>query len=339
MPIQTNTNYQQVLSMALEDRSKTWQDIISNAIPFFDVLRRKGLWQPYSGPTIRQTLLFDLPQIQWYSGYDFLANPPRELFNDAYFTPKMAATPISLTMQEILNNSGQAQIFDVMAEYINAAEIGLAQGMDLALYGDGTLGGGKAIGGLGLAVPIVNNTGTYGGISRLNFPIWRTQSYDANTAFPTIGTQIDSTTIRPILNTIYNDVTRGNRRPDLLLMSSQHWNAYDASLVAHQRITNENGIGRLGFSTLQYIGPGSGRGIEVVFGGGKGSNMPANTTFGLETDSFRMRYNPDRNFDTLFKGDGMKPINQDAIAQFVGFMGEITMTNPIFNFRLYDSVP
>ncbi|MEZ2132696.1 MULTISPECIES: hypothetical protein [unclassified Sinorhizobium] len=68
MPIQTNVNYQQVLSMALEDRSRTWQDIISNAIPLFDVLRRKGLWQAYSGPTIRQTLRFALPQIQWYSG-------------------------------------------------------------------------------------------------------------------------------------------------------------------------------------------------------------------------------------------------------------------------------
>ena len=68
MPINPLSHYQQVLSMALEDRSRTWQDIISNAIPLFDVLRRKGLWQTYSGPTIRQTLRFDLPSIQWYSG-------------------------------------------------------------------------------------------------------------------------------------------------------------------------------------------------------------------------------------------------------------------------------
>jgi hypothetical protein len=339
MPINTNVNYQQVLSMALEDRSRSWQDIVSNAIPLFDVLRRKGLWQSYSGPRIRQTLLIDLPVIQWYAGYDFLANPPRELFNDAYFTPKMAAVPISLTMEEILNNDGRNQIFDVMEEYINAAEIGLAQGMETSLFSDGTGGGGKEIGGLGLAVPIVTTSGTYGGISRTANAIWRTRSYDANSAFPTIGTQVDSTTIRPMLNTIYGQTSRGSRRADLLLMSIEHWNAYDASLVAHQRISNENGVGRLGFQTLQYIGPGSGRGIEIVFGGGFNSVMPANTTFGLETDSLRMRYNPNRNFDTLFRGDGQKPINQDAIAQFVGWMGELTMVNPIFNWRLYDSVP
>lgn len=339
MAINTNVNYQQVLSMALEARSRAWQDIVSDAIPLFDVLRRKGLWQTYSGPRIRQTLLIDLPQIQWYAGYDFLANPPRELFNDAYFTPKMAAVPISLTMEEVLNNMGSNQIFDVMEEYIRAAETGLSEGMEASLFSDGTANGGKEIGGLGIAVPIVANAGTYGGISRVDNAIWRTQSYDAQSDFPTIGTQIDSTTIRPILNDIYNDVTRGNRRPDLLLMSPEHWNAYDASLVAHQRISNENGVGRLGFTTLQYIGPGSGRGIEIVYGGGKGSQMPANTTFGLETDSLRLRYNPSRNFDTLFSGDGAKPINQDAIAQFVGWMGELTQVNPNFHFRLRDSNP
>ena len=67
--------------------------------------------------------------------------------------------------------------------------------------------------------------------------------------------------------------------------------------------------------------------------------MPANTTFGLNTDSFRLRYHPNRNFDKLFDGDGQMPIDKDAIAQFIGWMGELTMTNPLFNWRMYDSVP
>ena len=67
--------------------------------------------------------------------------------------------------------------------------------------------------------------------------------------------------------------------------------------------------------------------------------MPANTTFGLDTGSFRLRYHPNRNFDKLFDGDGMQPIDKDAIAQFIGWMGELTQVNPLFNWRLYDSVP
>jgi len=43
--------------------------------------------------------------------------------------------------------------------------------------------------------------------------------------------------------------------------------------------------------------------------------MPSNTTYGLETDSLRIRYNPNRNFQKLFEGEGMKPINQDAVVK------------------------
>jgi hypothetical protein len=93
----------------------------------------------------------------------------------------------------------------------------------------------------------------------------------------------------------------------------------------------------LGFSALEYIG--GGKRAEIVLDGGIGSNMPSNTTFGINTDTLRLRYNSARNFDKLFDGDGQMPIDKDAIAQFIGWMGELTMTNPLFNWRMYDSNP
>ena len=57
------------------------------------------------------------------------------------------------------------------------------------------------------------------------------------------------------------------------------------------------------------------------------------------TESLRLRYHPNRNFDKLFEGDGQMPIDKDAIAQFIGWMGELTQTNPLFNWRLRDSDP
>lgn len=333
MSINQNINYQQVLSMALEDRSTAWQDLVSDNIPLFDVLRRKGLWETYSGPRIRQTLLIDLPEIQWYRDYDILENAPREQFNDAYWTPKQAAVPVSLSMTEILNNRGENQLLPVLREYIRTAETGLAQGLDSALYGDGTAFGGKALDGLGAAVP-VTPTNIYGGINRNTETIWRTGTYNIATAFPDIGTTLDATTVKPIFDRVMGERTRGNMHPDLIVACASHWEAYAAATVAIQRITRDDGgVGRLGFRTVEYVGPG-GR-AEIVWGGGFGNNMPATTTFFLNTDTLRMRYNPDRNFDTLFEGNGAKPINQDAIAQFVGWMGNLTMTNPIFNARLY----
>ena len=334
--INTVAAYQQILSMSLEQRSPKYQDLVSNNNALYAVLKRKGLWQTYSGPRIRQTLQIAKQTAQWYSGFDQLLNPALDLFNDAVYDPKMVVIPVILSMQEILNNSGTNQLIDVYDNYISAAERSLEDTFDAALYSDGLANGGKQLTGLATAVPIVTNTGTYGGIARSNV-IWQTKTYDIQTMAPALGTQASSTSIRPMLNYVMTKQSRGKDYADLLIMSPEHYAAYDAATVAIQRQTNETSMGKLGFSALEYIG--GGKRAEIVLDGGIGSNMPANTTFGINTDSFRVRYHPDRNFDKVFDGEGMMPIDKDAIAQFIGFMGEDTMTNPQFNWRLYDSNP
>jgi hypothetical protein len=259
------------------------------------------------------------------------------LFNDAFFDPKMVVVPIVLSMQEILNNQGENQLEDVLDAYMEAAERSLEDTMDAALYGDGTANGGKQLTGLATAVPIVPTSGVYGGIDRGTATIWQTKTYDAHTYAPTIGTQVAATTIRPLINAVMTKQSRGRQYADLLVMSPEHYAAYDAATVAIQRITGDTSMGKLGFTSLEYIG--GGKRAEIVLDGGIGSNMPANTTFGLNTDTFRLRYHPSRNFDKLFEGEGQMPIDKDAIAQFIGWMGELTMVNPQMNWRLYDSVP
>jgi hypothetical protein len=335
--INTNAAYQQILSMALEDRSSSYVDLVSNNNALLAVMRRKGLWHTYSGPRIRQTLQVSKNVAQWYSGYDQLLNPAIDLFNDAYYDPKMVVVPVILSMQEILNNDGEAQLMDVYDSYIDAAERLLEDTMDAGLYSDGTANGGKQITGLATAVPIVTNTGVYGGIDRSTAAIWRTSTFDAQSVVASIGTQVSSTTIRPFLNYIMTNRSRGRDYADLLIMSPEHYAAYDAATIAIQRQQNETSLGKLGFSALEYIG--GGKRAEIVLDGGIGSNMPANTTFGINTDTMRLRYHPKRNFDKVFDGEGMMPIDKDAIAQFIGWMGELTMVNPLFNWRFYDSNP
>jgi len=336
----TTVAYQQVLSMAIEDRSSSYQDLVSNNNAMLALLRDKGLWQTYSGPRIRQTLQIAKTASQWYAGYDVLLNPAIDLFADAYYEPKMVVVPIILSNQEILNNEGEAQLMDVFDSYMDAAERMLEDTMDLAIYSDGTLNGNKQLTGLGKAVPIVYNSGTYGGIDRGTNTWWQTKLFDAHTSAgmsPSIGTQVLSTTIRPLLNYIMTKQSRGRDYADLLIMSPEHYAAYDAATIAIQRQNDSTGLAKYGFSTLQYVG--GGKRAEIVLDGGIGSNMPANTTFGLQTDSLRLRYHPSRNFDRIFDSGGQMPIDKDAIAQFIGWMGELTMTNPLFNWRMYDSVP
>jgi len=332
----TTVHYQQILSMALESRASSSQDLVSNNNALLAILREKGLWQTYSGPRIRQTLQIAKQVAQWYNGYDPLLNPAIDLFADAFYEPKMVVVPVILSNQEILNNEGENQLMDVLDSYMDAAERALEDAMDVGIHSDGSANSGKQLTGLKAAIPTVNNAGTYGGIARATNAWWQTKIFDAHTAFPTIGTQVNATTIRPILNVIQTQQSRGKDYADLLLMSPEHYAAYDAATLPIQRQTSGS-LGKLGFSTLEYIG--GGKRAEIVMDGGIGSNMPANTTYGLHTDSLRLRYHPNRNFDKLFKGEGMMPIDKDAIAQFIGWMGELTMTNPMFNWKLIDSVP
>ena len=148
--VTSNAAYQQILSMALEDRSSGYQDLVSNNNALLAVMKRKGLWQTYSGPKIRQTLQIGKQVCAVvFSGYDQLLNPAIDLFNDAYFDPKMVVVPVILSMQEILNNEGEAQLMDVFESYITAAEKALEDAMDAGIYSDGTANGGKQITGSG----------------------------------------------------------------------------------------------------------------------------------------------------------------------------------------------
>lgn len=336
MALTSTEKNQEILSLALEDRSKGYQDLISDSQALLAVLKRKGLWKEYSGPIIRERLLYaNSGNVVWYNGYDFMSNSPAELFNDAEFRPKMCAAGVSLSNEEILNNSGSAQLMDVMEAHIGAAEIELMDEVDLSLHGDGTRFGGKELGGLQLALPTTPSTGTYGGISRADNAIWRPTTFNVNSYDTAIGTGISSTTVRPFLNKFMTVRSRNKRGADLLLMSAEHYAAYDAATVNIQRINDETSLGKLGFQSLKYFG--AGRQAEIVQDGGIGSNMPANTTYGIETASMHMRYHPERNFNKI--GRTMMPINQDAAVQYIGFMGELTMFNPLFNWKAYDSSP
>ena len=190
---------------------------------------------------------------------------------------------------------------------------------------------------LAAAIPIVTNTGVYGGINRATAgnEIWRTTTYDAQSMATAIGTQVNCTTIRPFLNVIMTRQSRGRDYADLLIMSPEHYAAYDAATVAIQRQTNSTSLGQLGFSALEYIG--GGKRAEIVLDGGISSTCRPTPPMASTPAACACAITRERNFDKVFDGDGQMPIDKDAIAQFIGFMGELTMVNPLFNWRFYDS--
>lgn len=261
----------------------------------------------------------------------FLNPQPAELFNDAEFSPKLAAVSVVLSNEEILKNSGPNQLKNIFAEHIKAAEQELQDRFVEDLHSAGVEA--NQIGGLQLVMPTNVSSGSYGGIARSN-AVWQTKSYDAQSAFVGI-TQVNSASVKTIFDNVMIDTTRGRKGPDLILAARQHYIAYTAATVAIQQITNQSKMGGLGFTALKYFG--AGKSVDVVLEGGIGTAMPDNVTYFIDTSALKFRYHPDRNFVKF--GGKQTPSNQDAIVQHIGFFGELTMNCPIHMAKLYDSNP
>lgn len=333
MAIVDDRHYRQLLTAAVAKRSKKIQDIVYNATPLTRILRDSGRIQVKraGGPELRVPIEFDKLSAQWFTGYDKIEITPKELLNSAVFNWSRVVSMFSLTGTELLYTRGEEEVIDLMSFYVRAAEKAVKEEFEVALVGDGTGSGGRQMVGLGGAIPIVANTGVYGGIDRADVPNWRTSSFNATTDFTDIGTVWDATTARPIIERISLNRSRNGQYADLLIADGLSYQAISASFVAHQRLATERSA-RLGYAGLAYHTPAGL--VEIVAAGGVGNVMPANTIYGIDTQSMSIYEFPGQSFVPFHPGDGMRPINQDAVAQGIVWSGQMVLENPLFSYRL-----
>lgn len=333
MPIIDDRNYRQLLTAAVAKRQKEIQDIVYNATPLTRILRDAGRIQVKraGGPELRIPVEFDKLQAQWFTGYDKIEITPKELLNSAVFNWSRVVGMFSLTGTELLYTRGEEEIVDLMSFYVRAAEKSVKEEFETSLVGDGTGSGGRQMVGFGGAIPIVANAGTYGGISRVDVANWRTSSFQATVDFSDIGSTWDSTTARPIIERIALNRSRNGQYPDLWIFDSNAYQPVSASFVAHQRLATERSA-RLGYSGLAYHTPAGL--VDLVAAGGVGNVMPTNTAFGIDTSALSIYEFPGQSFVPFHPGDGMRPINQDAVAQGIVWSGQLVLENPLFTARL-----
>lgn len=333
MAFNTDRNYGQLLTAAVARRSRAIQDIVYNATPLTAILNDQGrIKKRAGGPELRVPVQFDKLGAQWFTGYDKLQITPKELLGSAVFPWSRVVSMFSLTGTEILYTSGEEEIVDLMEFYLDSAEKAVKEAWEVGIVGDGTADGGRQMIGLGAAIPIIANTGVYGGIDRATVPNWRTTTYNIASGDVAGYTTWDSTTVRPIINRIVQARSRNNRYAKMLIADPLAYEAFDASLVAHQRIVNESRVGRLGFSAIEYVTPAGP--VEVYSAGGIGNVMPANTVYGIDTEGLAIYTFPGQEFVPFHPGNGLRPINQDAVAQGIVWSGQLVLENPIFSFRI-----
>jgi hypothetical protein len=308
-------NITEIATVTLEARSGELADNVTRHTALLMRLNERGNVDPLDGGEV---ILEELEYAEngngaWYTGYDTLQVAAQSVISAASFDWKQLAVPVIISGLDKLKNSGKAQIIKLLDARLKNAEHTMLNMLSASIYSDGTGSGGKELNGLDLAAPADPTTGTYGGIDRSTSlgTFWRSKVYDPSST-PT------SSTIRGYMNTLWNNMVRGNDVPDIIAFGTTLFGTYEASLQDLQRFTNGK-MAEAGFQTLKY------KNADVVM---ENYGLGATEGFFLNTKYIRLRPHKQRNMVPIGDGDGKRmPVNQDAEVVILGWMGNLTCSN------------
>jgi len=306
----------ELVTTSLRSRTGELVDNASKNNAVLNAMKKRGRIKPWrGGRTITQELHYSgNTTYKRYRGYDTLNITPQEVIGSYDYDPKFVMVSATISGEEMLINYGEAQIVDLMESRVENAMAEMANGLDADLVSDGTADGGKQIGGLQLLVSSNPTTGTVGGANRATYSFARNQRYQALT---TGGAVKSTANIRLYMDRLWLQTLRGNDAPDVILMDNNDFSFFEDSLQGIQRITQAS-EGDMGFSSYKY------KGVNV-YPNGQGGNIPANTTYFLNTKYLFLRPHEDRNMEVI--GEPRTPVNQDASISLIGFAGNVTCSN------------
>lgn len=309
----------EIVTTTLRNRTGKLADNFSKNNAALMRMRKKGKVKPVSGGrTIVQELAYaENGTFKRYSGYEALNITPSDVFTGAEFNYAQAAVAISMSGLEMIQNSGEEAIIDLLESRIENAEKTLVNNIALDFYSDGTADGGRQLGGLQLLISKTPTSGIVGAIdaSTTVGAFWRNIAFSAATNG---GAPATAANIQSYMNQVWVQLVRGADHPDIIIADNNYWRLYLESLQAIQRIASDE-MASAGFSSLKYMN------ADVVLDGGYGGGSPVNTMYFVNTDYLFFRPHTERNFAPL--GDDRFAVNQDAMVKLIGFAGNATVSN------------
>lgn len=322
-----NPTIDDIVATTIENRSKKAADNVTRNNALLSYLNRRGNTRSYhpidGGTTIWQELEYALNgTTMWYSGYETLNIAPQQIFSAAVFLIRQAAVSVSISGLEELQNAGEERMIDLIGGRVSNAERSLESLIATGLYSDGTTP--KSIGGLQQLVSKTPTVGVVGGIDPATWTFWQNIKFSAATDG---GAAASAANMKGYMDTVANQLVRGNDKVDLITADNNYWELYNQSLQAIQR-TEAVKVGETGFEVLKY------RSADVLLDGGfQGystdpipvGGCPVNTMYFLNTKYIGYRPHRDRNFNAI--GPKRMSVNQDASVKLMGWAGNMTISN------------
>lgn len=247
MPSSLTINFDSLFSTTMNIYRPKMEDNIFTANPLWYWLTKGGNKKTQDGGTnIIQPLMYGKnPTAKSYAGYGVLDTTPAEGMTAAIYPWRQLAVSVSISRIEERKNSGEARAIALLQQKITQAELSLIEEANRQVFLDGTGNGGLDVYGLNLLVEDgVSWLSSVAGLDRTVDTWWRNQWINlTGLSFATNGVNN--------MRTMYNNCSKGNIHPDLIISTQTVFEFYEKVLALNERFIDTK-TGDAGFQNLLF---------------------------------------------------------------------------------------
>lgn len=323
----------EILASTLERRTAKVQDSVTNHNIVAQQMKEHDMIETnVSGRSLFEEINYaENGTFTRYTAAQTLPLSNNQVLTVAEFEPKQFAVAVVINGREKRMNSGKEGIIKLLKNRIKVADATLENNFNADIFSDGTADGGLQIGGLRLLVAKTPTSGTVGGIDRsLSSNAWY-RNYKFATATDWTGGACNASNIEEVYGRVLDNTQQNANGPKFIIAGKTHYGYVRAAAQAKQMITDTK-LAKLGYRNIVFCE------VPVVLG--SSVNLGGQT---LIQDDLSYFIDPQSISLKVYSGAYMEPlkmiqsINQDAEAQLIIFMGNMTMNRAVTNGVVYDS--
>ena len=328
MPAATSSEtWDAAWTLTMRTHRKRLTDNISDSYPTVDRFRKSGNVEiETGGKEIQEDLMYGLGTSEWFDGFDVLSTQATDGITAAFYQYRYNATPIVISDTEDTESRKSGSVKLITAKTKQAMTKSFDT-VNAQLHGAQS---GKSM--LGLQDICAQATGTtLGGISQSTNTWWDNKREDFDATYTTFLTKVGDQYSGVLdMGKVWNAVSEGNDKPNLILCSFTHYGNYEAIFegTGHTRFT----------ASGNRAGPNFGIGAEgdITFRGAPvvpDRDCVTDDMYFLNTKFLKLRIQAGKNFaKTPFR----EPANQLAKVAFVVFGAQLVTNNRRRQGVLYD---
>lgn len=310
MPLNAQISFNDVVNTTLDSyiKNKITDNVFKNNA-LLDKLKAKGkiIEDSASGGLSFTEFLLSNPNdtVQFQSLTGVINTNPQQHTERAFFLAKALVGSVTVTLEEQLQNTGQAQLVNLIKVKMDSTMSSFMDVIGTSLYGDGTAMNGQSFGGLQLFIADDPTVGTVGGLNRANNAWWRNQ-------VNSIGANATAQQLVNGMNNLMVDCqVQSSKTPDLIISDSTYYKLFLSQVQSIQQITQTK-TGEIGYQSLKFLN------TDLVLD----PKCPNNRMYFINTDHIKFKH---RNQGFISVEKQQRPVNQFAFVTPYFIYGNLTM--------------